>query len=361
MLTEDGDKIIDFVSSLESKKFLKIENDLGDGYFRLNTSEAEKRQARHDIKCVEDCVIEMLRNSRDAGAKKIFISTAKKSDGYRLFRIVDDGQGIPKQVHEAVFEPRVTSKIKQIIEDRYGVHGRGMALYSIRSSPANLELLHSAHALGSIFKMEIDTAKLSEKKDQSSYPKIKKGEDGLEVKGLRNVLRLLVEFFIDFPDVLIYYGSPSEILATMIELGNKYIDSNQVNVDAAPFWARLSDSDHLEDLVLNAKRLFDIEVSTRNAHRILSGEISPLDSVSLDEIRERGEKGKEPDIFFNDKHFTKNILNEDIENFTQAIKQKFRVLEEKYFIKLADEPEVKCGKRKITISLSLTTDENGDI
>ena len=358
MATDDGDKIIDFISSLESKKFLKIEKDLGEGFFRLNTSEAQKRQARHDIKCVQDCVVEMLRNSRDAGAKKIFISSAKKSDGYRVFRIIDDGVGIPKQVHEAVFEPRVTSKIKKIIEDRYGVHGRGMALYSIDSSPASIELLHSAKTLGSVFRLEIDTSKLTEKRDQSTFPKVKKGEDGLEIRGPRNVVRLLVEFFIDFPDVAIYHGSPSDILATMIVLGRNYIDNNQVSPEAVPFWARLSESDTSDELVFNAKRLFDLEISSRNAHRIMSGEITPLGPIGLDDIKEKGKTGKPIDIFFNDKNLTKNILSEDIEEFTQAIKQKFRVLEEKYFIKLLEEPEVTSGKRKITIRLSLTTDDS---
>ena len=44
--------------------------------------EAERRQAKHDIQHVEDIVIEMLRNARDAGADKVYLATTKE-DGVR--------------------------------------------------------------------------------------------------------------------------------------------------------------------------------------------------------------------------------------------------------------------------------------
>lgn len=143
--------------------------------------------------------------------------------------------------------------------------------------------------------------------------------------------------------------------------GRDYVDDNQISDEAIPYWARLGESIDTEELIVNSKELFDLEISRRNAHRIMSQEIRPLESIDLGQLKEGRVARDKPDIFTSDNNLTKNILIEDIEEFTQAIKQKFRVIEEKYFIKLQNEPEVKSGKRKITISLSLTTDDNNNL
>ena len=43
------DSLLDFVSAVSGDTFLKVEETLGDGYVRLKVSEAERRQAKHDI------------------------------------------------------------------------------------------------------------------------------------------------------------------------------------------------------------------------------------------------------------------------------------------------------------------------
>lgn len=48
------------------------------------------RQAKHDIQHVEDIVIEMLRNARDAGADKVYLATTKE-DGVRTLVFLDNG------------------------------------------------------------------------------------------------------------------------------------------------------------------------------------------------------------------------------------------------------------------------------
>ena len=55
---------------------LRVEDDLGDGFVRLRVSEAERRQAKQDIRCVEDAVIEMLHNAR-AHARTIIMGTSR--------------------------------------------------------------------------------------------------------------------------------------------------------------------------------------------------------------------------------------------------------------------------------------------
>ena len=118
----------EFVASIVGDTHLRIEDDLGGGYVRLKASEAERRQALQDIRCVEDAVLEILRNSRDAHARNIFLAISSGQNNIRKVSVIDDGEGIPKHMHEAVFEPRVTSKLDTFHMDKWGVHGRGMAL-----------------------------------------------------------------------------------------------------------------------------------------------------------------------------------------------------------------------------------------
>ena len=127
------DDLMDFVTAVSGDTFVKVEENLGDGFVRLNVSEAERRQAQHDIRAVEDVVVELLRNARDAHAERIFVATGREADS-RALVVVDDGVGVPSTMHDRVFEPRVTSKLETMVVDSWGVHGRGMALFSIRSN-----------------------------------------------------------------------------------------------------------------------------------------------------------------------------------------------------------------------------------
>ena len=88
-----------FVASMGGERALRVEESLGAGYVRLRVAEAERRQAKHDIRSVEDIVIELLRNSRDAGARHIYVATSKEG-ALRTITILDDGQGIPKDMQE---------------------------------------------------------------------------------------------------------------------------------------------------------------------------------------------------------------------------------------------------------------------
>jgi hypothetical protein len=45
-----SDELLNFVSSVSGDTFLKVEETFGDGYVRLKVSEAERRQAKHDIR-----------------------------------------------------------------------------------------------------------------------------------------------------------------------------------------------------------------------------------------------------------------------------------------------------------------------
>ncbi len=173
----DGNDLISFIASMSGEGNLRVEENLGSGFVRLRVSEAERRQAKHDIQHVEDIVVEMLRNARDAGAQNIYVATYKE-EGVRTLLFLDDGAGVPQDMQERIFDARVTSKLESMKMDRWGVHGRGMALFSIRQNTTTSEVVTSGAGLGSSFRVVVDTSELSERADQSSWPQTSKGDDG---------------------------------------------------------------------------------------------------------------------------------------------------------------------------------------
>ncbi len=173
----DANELISFIASMSGEGNLRVEENLGEGYVRLRVSEAERRQAKHDIQHVEDIVIEMLRNARDAGADKVYLATTKE-DGVRTLVFLDNGSGVPQDMQERIFDARVTSKLESMKMDRWGVHGRGMALFSIKQNTDEARVVTSGVDLGSAFKVSVAADRLSERADQSSWPQAVKDDDG---------------------------------------------------------------------------------------------------------------------------------------------------------------------------------------
>src|SRR5450759_4387573 len=68
--------IIDFVSQITDAARFRIEENLPHGFVRLKVAEADRRQAQHDIRSVEDIVTELVRNTRDAGARHVLVARA---------------------------------------------------------------------------------------------------------------------------------------------------------------------------------------------------------------------------------------------------------------------------------------------
>ena len=99
-MSSDKDALLNLVSAVSGDTYLKVEENLGDGYVRLRVSEAERRQAKHDIRSFEDVVVELLRNARDARAQRIFIANSRDGDTRTLI-MIDDGVGMPSQIGRA--------------------------------------------------------------------------------------------------------------------------------------------------------------------------------------------------------------------------------------------------------------------
>jgi hypothetical protein len=224
------DSLLDFVSSVSGDQYVKVEETLGDGFVRLKVSEAERRQAKHDIRTFEDVVVELLRNSRDAHARRIYVATTREGD-IRTFSVIDDGVGIPASMHEHIFEPRVTSKLETMVVDRWGVHGRGMALFSVRSNVTSAVLVASEMHKGAALQIVSDTAHLAEKADQSKWPTIETDPETGRLRvgtGPHNIIRRVVEFAVEHPDLDVYVGTPTEVISTMVAHARARLDARQL-------------------------------------------------------------------------------------------------------------------------------------
>jgi hypothetical protein len=204
------------------KKYSTYERDipgepLGGGFYRLKITEAEKRQAKHDIKWVEDALLELLRNSRDARSTHIAVATSLHEGKLRELIVVDNGEGIPEEFHGIIFEPRVTSRALSVVEDEYGVHGRGMALYAISQRAIETSIVFSRPYCGTVIKASFDLDSIPERKNQTEKPRLVRGLEGYELRGPKNLIYTVADFYLKHPHLNIYLGSPAEILGLILK------------------------------------------------------------------------------------------------------------------------------------------------
>lgn len=277
------DGLAHFVESVCGDSAFRIDEDLGDGYVRLNVSEAEKRQAAQDIRSIEDVLLELLRNSRDANSRHIFIAT-NRSEIKRTLVVVDDGDGVPSALCDKVFEPRVTSKLDTSHMDKWGMHGRGMALYSISQNSLYSEIEESIIGLGTSIKVISDVNALSEKTDQSTFPHFEYTNDTYAMRGPKNLLRITCEFALEHRDeVEIFFGSPIDIAATMYRYGLSVISPSRrafrSNMDGSKLFERLVFAGDASELCEMCNEL-GLELSQRSAQRILNGDVKALPSIA---------------------------------------------------------------------------------
>lgn len=350
-----NDDLLGFIESVAGDSHVRVEENLGDGYVRLRSSEAERRQAKHDIRSVEDIVIELLRNSRDAGATDIFLATTRDAET-RTITVLDNGCGIPLNMQRKVFEPRVTSKLDTMTMDKWGVHGRGMALFSIKSNVDVARVVTSAQDMGTDIFVLVDTEELSEKTDQSTVPHVERGEDGaLKVtKGPHNINRKVVEFAIETRhSVNVYLGSPAEIAATLIEYGKKQASNSELlfndNPDDIPVCHRLALCQTATELLGRCKEL-ELGISERTAHRVMRGEIAPLKPY-FDMVTVKKSNHQQADIY-KDRRDLK-ISKDDLRAFSRKLEDAFESIAEQYYITLADEPRIRVGKDSIKVTFPI--------
>ena len=281
-----------FIENVCGDSHLRVEADLGDGFVRLRSAEAERRQAAHDIRSTEDIVIEMLRNARDAHAKSIFLAVSREGQRRRLV-MIDDGDGVPAAMHERIFEPRVTSKLDSMHMDKWGIHGRGMALYSIAVNAETARVVASDAGKGAALFVETNLDKLGEKTDQSSFPVFERTESGsIAVRGPKNILRTACEFAIECRhDCTVYLGSLTDIAATLYAFGLSSLTSAMrafcADASELPVAKRLSVAVDPASFADEAEAL-GLVISERSARRILDGEIAPVELADQPRPHRRG-------------------------------------------------------------------------
>jgi len=359
-MSENND-LLNFVTAVSGDAYLKVEENLGDGYVRLKVSEAERRQAKHDIRSVEDVVVELLRNARDAHAQRIFLATTREGDR-RILTVIDDGVGVPAGMAERIFEPRVTSKLETMVMDRWGVHGRGMALFSIRSNTTEARVAASGAHKGAAVVIATDAQHLKEKTDQSSWPVVEREDTGMlrVARGPHNIVRQTVEFALEHQGIDVFVGSPSEVLATLVLLARFEMDESELlfcdNVSRLPVWQRPGAAADAGELADTAAEL-GIAVSERTAHRVLGGEITPLRSVmaTVTGTAESNAVSTAPDIY-RDRRGLK-IHHSDLASFRTELERAFDGIAERYYLHLRCEPKITVGRDDIRVRFEVDKED----
>lgn len=354
--------IMDFVSNITDTARFRIEERLPHGFVRLKVAEAERRQAQQDIRSVEDIVRELVRNARDAGARNIFVASQKEKGRYRRLTVIDDGSGIPGDMHQLVFEPRVTSKSEDFEEDRYGVHGRGMALFSIRSRVSDARVISSIPERGTAIGLTVDTSKVPERSDQTTMPRLERS-DGMEDVGggPHNVPRVLLEMSVDSAGIDFFLGSFADVLATMRNLSSQAGETTQGSI-----WSGVIKLDDARELASAATGVLGLPISERNAYRVLKEEVAPLQPVHSLALSETGSStaNKTKTLPAAERTRVRNPLRrlgkndlEDMQNETKLVVGKIL---ERYYLRTAGLPRVRRSRGKITISFYVAEEGNDD-
>lgn len=356
----DSSDLLKFVSAVSGDAFLKVEENLGDGYVRLKVSEAERRQAKHDIRSAEDIVVELLRNSRDAHAQRIFLATTREGD-HRLMTVVDDGVGVPSGMQDRVFEPRVTSKLETMVMDRWGVHGRGMALFSIKSNTTDARIASSGAHKGAAITVTTDSSVLTERADQSTWPTLERDEAGSPhvARGPHNIIRRTVEFALEHPGIDVFIGTPTEVLATLVMLARFELDESELlfceDLARLPVWQRPGAAADAGELADTATEL-GLPISERSAHRILGGDITPLRSVAAIASGKDASAGPAMPDIYRDRRGLK-IHASDLDSFRADLEKAFDAIAERYYLHLKCEPRITVGKEDIRVRFEVEKED----
>ncbi|MDR3135891.1 MAG: ATP-binding protein [Coriobacteriales bacterium] len=351
----DDRNLIDFVEQISGGVHARVEENLGEGFVRLRSAEAERRQAKHDIRHVEDMVIELLRNARDAGASHIFVASQREED-MRLLTVLDDGSGIPAPLHQKIFEPRVTSKLDTMVIDNWGVHGRGMALYSIASNALAVQVAASAPRLGTAIALQVDTTVLPERRDQSTHPSLARDEAGqmVVVRGPHNIQRCVAEFALATSQTIdVYLGTAAQVAATLLDTGQRSLSREELllckDVQTLPLSQRLAVCGDAADLTCCCASL-GLAISERTAHRILAGQIQAQQPY----LRARMATPHRSASVATGVSLSKDsrglkLAPDDLAAFSRALEQAFETLAERYYLNLADLPKISVRADSISV------------
>lgn len=225
--------------------------DLGSGFARLTGSEAPRR-APSRISSVEDVLLELLRNARDAGAKNVFVASTLRARRYRALTVTDDGHGVPEAYRETIFEPGVTTR-------HLSTHGAGLALHHIKNAALQSALVHASSPTS--VKVVLDTRHIQERSLQSaSRP------------SQTNLLATVHSFAKESPNLRVFHDSPAKILASLIE-------NHIINMNEDERLGSHRGGGSTSRLVKEARRV-GLGVSSKTGGRVLRGEVRAAKPVA---------------------------------------------------------------------------------
>ena len=253
--------------------------DLGAGFARLTGLEGARRGPSR-ITHVEDALLELLRNARDAGATSVYVASSLRDRRYRTLTVIDDGQGLPETHKDLIFEPGVTTRhlnpISEPPNQAATSHGAGLSLYHIK----NVAILAEALSPSSPTSISItfDTRTLPERNLQSATrPSLSNLRATVQTFARQTCTRQT-----NPTRLRAYYGPPARILATLLD--NRII---QPNVGAGRLRKKAVE--------------LGLRLSLRTVQRILRGEVRPLANVGIGGVskdepgREESGRGREGD------------------------------------------------------------------
>lgn len=357
------DSLAGFIDEASTDSRLRVEQDLGGGFVRLRLTEAERRQAAQDIRSSEDVLIELLRNARDAGAHQMYVALQREGSR-RVITLIDDGNGIPESMHDRIFEPRVTSKLDTAHMDKWGMHGRGMALFSIRENAEEAQVAFSALGLGSSMRVTTDAARISERADQSTFPRFELSTDGVaSMRGPRNLLRTAAEFALEHRDeVTVFCGSPAEVAAALLAFGmattTPALRAFGGSFQEQPLVRWLACA---PDPAAFAERaaLMGLELSERTARRVLDGQVEPplplrdLLEAQLTAGKGAASRNRTTSAKRHEGGPALRLTEEDRCELAEAMQQAFAAVAERYYLDPSVKPRIAISGDSLSVIVPL--------